>query len=201
MRHLLRLDGGLKEFNVQPGSLLNHFYNEKRASLRNPELRAQARLAVKDEYIFDFLELRQEHSEPELEQALITRVESFLREMGGIFAFMGSQYRLIVGDEEFFIDLLLFHRRLRCLVAIDLKIGKFQSEFIGKMQFYLTALDKQVRQDNENPSIGIVLCKEKNRTVVEYALHSALAPVGVANFPVFVVGEISNGRSLNGVVV
>lgn len=147
-----------------------------------PELKAQAKLAVKDEYIFDFLELEQEHSERELEKALLAKIEDFLRSMGGMFAFMGSQYRLEVGEKEFFIDLLLFHRTLRCLVAIDLKIGEFKPEFVGKMQFYLTALDKRVRQEHEGPSIGIILCKEKDRTVVEYALHDARTPIGVATY-------------------
>ena len=135
-----------------------------------PELRAQAKLAVKDEYTFDFLELGEAHSERELERALIAKIEDFLRAMGGMFAFMGSQYRLEVDGKEFFIDLLLFHRRLHCLVAIELKIGEFLPEFVGKMQFYLTALDRQVRQDDENPSIGIILCKEKNDFVIEYSL-------------------------------
>ncbi len=109
-----------------------------------PELRAQAKLAIKDEYTFDFLELGEEHAERELERALVGRIEHFLRAMGGVFAFVGSQYRLEVDGQEFFIDLLLFHRRLRCLIAIELKVGEFQPEFVGKMQFYLTALDRQV---------------------------------------------------------
>ncbi len=149
-----------------------------------PKLRAQAKLAVKDEYTFDFLELGEQHSERELEHALIARVENFLRAMGGMFAFMGSQFRLEVEGEEYFIDLLLFHRRLRCLVAIELKIGAFKPEHVGKMQFYLTALDRQVRQEDENPSIGIILCKEKKRTVVEYALHDARKPIGVATYEI-----------------
>jgi len=149
-----------------------------------PELRAQAKLAVKDEYTFDFLELGEEHSEQVLERALIARIEDFLRAMGGMFAFMGSQYRLEVDGKEFFIDLLLFHRRLRCLVAIELKVGEFLPEFVGKMQFYLTALDRQIRQEDENPSIGIILCKEKSRTIVEYALHDAQKPIGVATYEI-----------------
>ena len=147
-----------------------------------PAIRAQAKLAVRDEYTFDFLELGDEHSERELERALIARIEHFLRAMGGMFAFVGSQFRLEVDGEEYFIDLLLFHRRLKSLVAIELKIGKFQPEFVGKMQFYLTALDRQVREADENPSIGIILCKEKNRTVVEYALYDARKPIGVATY-------------------
>ena len=147
-----------------------------------PAIRAQAKLAVRDEYTFDFLELGDEHSERGLERALIARIEHFLRAMGGMFAFVGSQFRLEVEGEEFFIDLLLYHRRLKSLVAIELKIGKFQPEFVGKMQFYLTALDRQVREADENPSIGIILCKEKNRTVVEYSLYDARSPIGVATY-------------------
>ncbi len=119
-----------------------------------------------------------------LERALIARIEDFLRAMGGLFAFVGSQYWLEVEGEEYFIDLLLFHRRLHCLVAIELKIGKFQPEFVGKMEFYLTALDRLIRQEDENPSTGIILCKEKNRTIVEYALHDTRKPIGVATYEI-----------------
>lgn len=150
----------------------------------SPQVRARAKLAVKDEYTFDFLELGEVHSERELGRALIARIEDFLRTMGGMFAFMGSQFRIEIDGRDFFIDLLLFHRSLRSLVAIELKIGEFQPEFVGKMQFYLTALDRQVRQEGENPSIGIVLCKEKNRTIVEYALYSATKPIGVATYEI-----------------
>ena len=150
-----------------------------------PGQRAQAKLAVKDEYTFDFLEMGEGHSERELERALIARIEDFLRAMGGLFAFIGSQFRLAVDDKEYFIDLLLYHRRLKCLVAIELKIGEFQPEFVGKMQFYLTALDRQVREEGENSSIGIILCKEKKRTVVEYALHDSRKPIGVAIYRMF----------------
>lgn len=154
------------------------------AKALTPKLRAQAGLAVKDEYTFDFLELGEEHSERELERALIARIEHFLRAMGGLFAFLGSQFRLEVADKEYFIDLLLFHRRLKSLVAIELKVGEFQPEFVGKMQFYLTALDRRVREKGENPSIGIILCKEKKRTIVEYALQPAKKPIGVATYQV-----------------
>ena len=149
-----------------------------------PEIRAQAKLAVKDEYIFDFLELGEQHAERELERALIGRIEDFLRAMGGLFAFVGSQFRLEVDGREYFIDLLLYHRRLKCLVAVELKIGEFEPEFVGKMQFYLAALDDTVREKGENPSIGIILCKEKRRTIVEYALRVANKPIGVATYRV-----------------
>lgn len=147
-----------------------------------PAIRAQAKLAVKDEYLFDFLELGEEHAERELERALIARIEDFLRAMGGLFAFVGSQFRLEVDGKEYFIDLLLFHRRLKCLVAVELKVGEFEPEFVGKMQFYLAALDTHVREKGENPSIGIILCKEKSRTIVEYALREAKKPIGVATY-------------------
>ncbi|MEM9908570.1 MAG: PDDEXK nuclease domain-containing protein [Cyanobacteria bacterium P01_D01_bin.44] len=145
-------------------------------------LQDQATLAIRDEYIFDFLELGDQHSERELERALLNKVDTFLRQMGGMFAFLGSQYRLEVGDQEFFIDLLLYHRRLRCLVAIDLKIGRFQPEYVGKMQFYLSVLNDQVRLEDENPSIGIILCKSKDKTIVEYALKDSDKPIGVATY-------------------
>ncbi|MCU0916068.1 MAG: PDDEXK nuclease domain-containing protein, partial [Planctomycetes bacterium] len=147
-----------------------------------PAQRTQAKLAVKDEYTFDFLELSEEHAERELERALVARIEAFLRAMGGLFAFVGSQYRLEVDDKEYIIDLLLFHRRLKCLVAVELKVGEFEPEFVGKMQFYLAALDDRAREEGENPSIGIILCKQKRRTIVEYALRDAHRPIGVATY-------------------
>ena len=148
------------------------------------EIRNQLKLAVKDEYTFDFLELADEHSERQLEQAILTRVEPFLQEMGGLFAFIGSQYRLEVDDEEYFIDILLYHRRLKCLVAIELKIGKFLPEYVGKMQFYLSVLDNTVKLPDENPSIGIILCKSKQRTIVEYALKDSNKPIGVSTYQI-----------------
>ena len=146
------------------------------------EIRNQAHLAVRDEYTFDFLSLGEEHSERQLEQAILGKVDAFLREMGGMFTFVGSQYRLEVGDQEFFIDLLLYHRLLKCLIAVDLKIGKFQPEYVGKMQFYLAVLNEQVRLTDENPSVGIILCKSKDKTIVEYALRDSDKPIGVATY-------------------
>jgi predicted nuclease of restriction endonuclease-like (RecB) superfamily len=146
------------------------------------DIRDRAKLAIKDEYTFDFLELGDEHSERQLETAILAQVEPFLREMGGMFAFVGSQYRLDVGDDEYFIDLLLYHRHLRCLVAVELKIGKFKPEYVGKMQFYLAVLDDKVRMIDEGRSIGIILCKSKDKTIVEYALKDASKPIGVATY-------------------
>ena len=104
--------------------------------------------------------------------------------MGGNFAFMGSQYHINVGGADFYIDLLLYHRSLNSLVAIELKIGEFKPEFVGQLQFYLTALDKQIKMEHENPSIGIIICKNKNRTVVEYALNDSDKPIGVATYQI-----------------
>lgn len=146
------------------------------------KIRHQAKLAVKDEYTFDFLECGEEHGEKELEGALIAKVNRFLVEMGGVFAFMGNQFRLEINGNEFFIDILLYHRRLKCLVAIELKVGKFLPEYVGKMQFYLAALDDLVRTKDESPSIGIILCKDKDRTIVEYALKESRKPIGVAKY-------------------
>jgi predicted nuclease of restriction endonuclease-like (RecB) superfamily len=144
--------------------------------------RHQAKLAVKDEYSFDFLELGEEHSEKELEMALLENVRKFLIEMGGYFAFVGNQYRLEIDEQEFFIDLLLYHRQLRCLVAIELKVGAFKPEYAGKMQFYLSALNDIAKLPDENPSIGIILCKDKSRTIVEYALKDTKKPIGVSTY-------------------
>lgn len=144
--------------------------------------RHQAKLAVKDEYSFDFLEIAEEHSEKELELALLENVRKFLLEMGGYFTFVGNQYRLEIDDQEFSIDLLLYHRQLRCLVAIELKIGAFKPEYAGKMQFYLSALNDRAKLQDENPSIGIILCKGKSRTIVEYALKDTKKPIGVSTY-------------------
>lgn len=144
----------------------------------------QAKLAVKDEYVFVFMELDEQHSERELERSLINNIRKFLEEMGGNFAFMGNQYHINVGGDDFYIDLLLYHRTLKSLVAIELKIGDFKPDFVGQLQFYLTTLDKQVKMEHENPSIGIIICKNKNRTVVEYALNNSDKPIGVATYQI-----------------
>ncbi len=146
------------------------------------EHRNQAKLALKDEYLFDFLELGDEYSERQLETALIGKIEKFLREMGGMFAFVGSQFKLQVSNKEYFIDLLLYHRALKSLIAVELKIGEFEPEYVGKMQFYLAVLNDKVKLADENPSIGIILCRDKNKTIVEYALAQSASPVGIAKY-------------------
>lgn len=144
--------------------------------------RNQAFLAIKDEFNFDFLELADKHSERDLETALVNNIRQFLIEIGGDFSFMGNQYQLEETGDEYFIDLLLFHRRLKCLIAIELKIGEFIPEYAGKMQFYLGLLNDKVKLLDENPSIGIIICKSKKRTRVDYALRSTNLPIGVATY-------------------
>ena len=144
----------------------------------------QAKLAVKDEYTFDFLQLNDSHEESELETALVNNIRKFLIEMGGYFTFIGNQYRVEVEGNEYYIDLLLYHRALRSLVAVELKIGEFKPEYAGKMQFYLSILNDRIRLKNENPSIGIIICKSKKRTVVEYALNESRLPIGVATYDI-----------------
>jgi predicted nuclease of restriction endonuclease-like (RecB) superfamily len=145
-------------------------------------IKNQAVLAVKDEYTFDFLDLADSHSERDLEIALLNNVRNFLLEMGPHFAFIGSQFKVEAGGKEYFIDLLLFHRKLQCLVAIELKVGEFLPEYKGKMEFYLSLLNDKVKLPAENDSIGIIICREKNRTVVEYSLKSSAMPIGVATY-------------------
>ena len=148
------------------------------------DISAKAQLIVKDEYTFDFLDLGDDFNERQLENGLVARVTDFLTEMGGVFAFIGRQFRLEVDNKEYFIDILLYHRALRCLVAIELKIGEFVPEFVGKMQFYLTALDTHEKIAGENSAIGIILCKTKSKMTVEYALRESHKPIGVATYSV-----------------
>jgi len=117
-----------------------------------------------------------------LEAALLSHLREFLLELGVGFAFVGSQYHLEVGDQDFYIDLLFYHLNLRCYVVIDLKISEFRPEFAGKMNFYLSAVDDLLRHADDGPSIGIVLCKEKNRVIVEYALKNINKPMGIADY-------------------
>ncbi|GIX46032.1 MAG: hypothetical protein KatS3mg131_0243 [Candidatus Tectimicrobiota bacterium] len=143
-----------------------------------------ARSLVKDPYVFDFLTLGPQAQERDLERALLEHLRDFLLELGTGFAFVGSQYRLEVGGEEFYIDLLFYQLRLRCYVVIDLKIGEFRPEYAGKMNFYLSAVDDLLRHPEDRPSIGLILCKSKNRLVAEYALRDLSKPMGVATYRV-----------------
>lgn len=145
-------------------------------------LQEQAILAVKDDYAFGFLELGDQHSEYELEQSILQNIRQFLIEMGGDFCFIANQFSVEQGGKAYRVDLLLFHRELQSLVAIDLKIGDFEPEHTGKMAFYLSVLDHQKKKPHENPSIGIIICKSKDFTTVEFALKNTNKPIGVATY-------------------
>lgn len=137
---------------------------------------------MKDSYLLDFLEISADIKERELEGRLLENIKSFLLELGIGFTFIGNQYKIVLGENEYFIDLLFYHRHLKCLIAIDLRIGKFIPEYAGKMNFYLNLLDDKVKLQDENLSIGLILCKEKDNIVVEYALRNIKKPVGVAKY-------------------
>lgn len=141
-----------------------------------------ARESLKDPYRFDFLGLTNKAQEREVEHALVKHVTEFLLELGAGFAFVGRQVLLDVGGDEFFIDLLFYHLKLRCYVVIELKGGKFKPEHLGQLGFYLTAVDRQVKHEHDNPTIGLLLCKSKNKIVAEYALGDKTQPMGIAEY-------------------
>ncbi len=145
-------------------------------------LSEQADLAMKDTYTLDFLDVAKPLLEKDLERKLLDNLKKFLTELGLGFCFIGNQYKIALNDKEYFIDLLFYHRFLRCLVAIDLKIGEFKPEYAGKMNFYLNLLDEKVKLPEENPSIGIIICKDRDRLEVEYALKGINKPIGVSKY-------------------
>jgi hypothetical protein len=137
---------------------------------------------VKDPYNFDFLTLRKDAAERDLEQGLLGHIRRFLLELGTGFAFVGQQVHLEVDGEDFYLDLLFYHLRLRCFVVIDLKVQPFKPEFAGKMSFYLSAVDDLLRHPDDKPSIGLILCKTRSKIIAEYALRDLAKPVGVARY-------------------
>jgi len=136
----------------------------------------------KDTYVFELLHLPEEHQEKDLQKAIARNITKFLLEFGRDFAFMGEEYPLQVGNQDFAIDLMFYNRSLNCMVAIELKNERFKPEHLGQLNFYLEALDKDIKKEHENPSIGILLCKGKDDTVVEYALNRSLSPTLVADY-------------------
>jgi hypothetical protein len=141
-----------------------------------------AQQITKDPYNFDFLMLGQEAHERDLERGLLDHLRTFLLELGVGFAFVGSQYRLQIGGEEFFIDLLFYHLKLRAYVVIDLKVQAFRAEFAGKMNLYLSAVNDLLRHPDDQPSIGLILCKTRDRVVAEYALRDLSKPIGISEY-------------------
>jgi len=142
----------------------------------------KSKYLFKDVAYLDFLGLPQKHTEKRLQKGILENMKDFILELGKDFLFMGQEYPLQVGDKTFKIDLLFYHRALQCLVAIELKVTEFEPAFLGQLEFYLEALDQDVKRSNENPSIGILLCKEANREIVKYALNRSLSPTLIAKY-------------------
>ena len=137
---------------------------------------------LKDPYIFDFISAGEDAKEREIETALVDKITHFMLELGKGFAFVGRQYHLEVGGEDFYLDLLFYHLRLRCYVVIELKAGQFRPEYAGKLNFYLTALDELLKMPQDNPSIGLILCKDRNNVIAEYSLRDIGKPIGISRY-------------------
>ncbi|MBG6063304.1 putative nuclease of restriction endonuclease-like (RecB) superfamily [Flavobacterium sp. CG_9.1] len=148
------------------------------------ELHPDITNTFKDSYIFDFLNLSDSYSESDLQKGLISQMKNFILELGKDFLFIAEEYKVQVGHSDFYIDLVFYHRGLQCLVAFELKSDKFKPEHLGQLNFYLEALDRDVKKQNENPSIGILLCKDQDHAVVEYALSRSLSPTMVAEYKI-----------------
>jgi predicted nuclease of restriction endonuclease-like (RecB) superfamily len=156
--------------------------NPIKVSLVLSQTHPDALSVFKDIYLVEFLDLPQGHAEADLHQVLLLRLKEFLIELGRDFCFVGSEYPLQVGGRDFALDLLFFHRGLNCLVAIELKVGRFEPEYLGKLGFYLEALDRDVKKRHEQPAIGVLLCASKDAEVVEYALSRTLTPALIAEY-------------------
>lgn len=151
--------------------------NNKSLIERNPSVGV-----LRDSYVLEFLSIPDDYKEKDLRKAILSNLKQFILEFGKDFTFMGEEYEVQVGNTDFFIDLLFYNRALSCLVAIELKVGKFKPEHLGQLNFYLEALDRDVRKENENPSVGLILCASKDDAVVEYALSRSLSPTMVADY-------------------
>lgn len=151
--------------------------NNKSLIERNPSVGV-----LRDSYVLEFLSIPDDYKEKDLRKAILANLKQFILEFGKDFTFMGEEYKVQVGNTDFFIDLLFYNRALSCLVAIELKVGKFKPEHLGQLNFYLEALDRDVRKENENPSVGLILCASKDDAVVEYALSRSLSPTMVADY-------------------
>ena len=171
-----------RELERQIDSML--FERTMLSDAKNKQLitRSEGLAALRDAYVFEFLELPPEPKEKDLRKAIVDNLKSFILEFGKDFTFVGEEYRVQVGNTDFFIDLLFYNRALSCLVAVELKVGKFKPEHIGQINFYLEALDRDVKKPNENPSVGLILCASKDDTVVEYALSRSMSPTMVSEY-------------------
>ena len=165
------------ELYRRQGKALNNFKNH----LPTPQSDL-AQQTLKDPYCFDFLNLTEKHNEKELEAALIENISHFLLELGAGFAFVGKQYKLQVSDKDFYIDLLFYHIKLRCYVVIELKTTEFKPEHVGQLNFYIAAVDDLLAGKDDKPTIGLLICKSKDQTIVEYALKDMQQPMGISEY-------------------
>lgn len=149
-----------------------------------------AQQSLKDPYLFDFLTLREEHFERDVEQGLIDHIQKFLLELGKDFAFVGRQYHLEVDGDDYYLDLLLYHLKLRCYMVVELKTSSFKPEYAGKLNFYLSAVDDLLRHKDDNQTIGLLLCRTKKNFTVEYALRDIRKPIGVAEYEIKLVESL-----------
>lgn len=140
---------------------------------------------MKEPYIFDLIELTEDYKEKELENKMLDRLKNILLELGNGFSFVGNQYKITIDNRDFYIDLLFYHIKLKCYIAVELKVVEFKPEFASKMGFYLTALDEEIKDENDNPSIGIILCQNKSNKIVDYTLKYINKPVGVSEYKIF----------------
>jgi len=164
-------------------SIFERFINtDKKLSPKLREIHPQSDDLFRDNYLLDFLNLPKQYNENDLRKGILKHMKSFILEFGKDFIFIGDEYRVQVGNSDFYIDLLFFHRELQCLVAIELKTVAFKPEHLGKMEFYLEALDRDVKKEHEKPSVGIILCKYGDTKIVEYALSRSLSPALVAKY-------------------
>lgn len=169
-------------------SIKNKYYQAKGKSITNfqntlPQLQSElATETLKNPYNFDFLGLEDDALEREIENAMMQHITQFLLELGKGFAFVGRQYSITVSDNEYFIDLLFYHLHLRCYVVVELKSGKFKPEYAGKLNFYLSAIDSQMKHEQDNPSIGLILCKHKDKIDAEYSLRDIQKPMGISEY-------------------
>jgi predicted nuclease of restriction endonuclease-like (RecB) superfamily len=182
---------------IDSGTFERTMLSTQKVSPLVTQLQESVSQAFKDTYVFEFLDLPENHSEKDLQQNLILNLKDFLLEMGNGFTFVGQEYRVQVGMKDFYIDLLLYHRELRSLVAIELKTTDFQPEHIGKLNFYLEALDSNVKMPHEKPSIGILLCKGKDSEVVEFSLRRNLSPAMVADYELKLIDKEVLKKKLN----
>lgn len=167
---------------IKTGTFERTMLADKKLSSLGAELPQAIDGVFKDSYVFEFLDLPKPYIEKDLQQALVSSLKDFILELGVGFTFVGQEYRLQVGNDDFFVDLLFFHRQLQCLVAFELKSRKFKPADLGQLEFYLEALDQDVKLSHENPSIGILLCREKDDEVVKYALNRSLSPTVIADY-------------------